>query len=306
MGHAVLQRLSAARVRVVALDAVSAVDPIEDVTELQVDVRDSQAMLEAVRAHHVTDIVHAGAISHPLMLTSQPATVVGINVDGTQNALEAARVCTVQRLVFISSAAVYGPNPPERVVDESSALNPDSIYGASKAAAEMLVRGYHACFGLKIVILRPVSIYGPRRRTASLASYLVANAIDGRVSRIATAAQPFDLVHVDDVARACIRALDSELAVGHAYTIGSSQPVSAEQIVDIVSRLLPDCQIDLQLAPGGGSGEGRFNVAAAARDLAFRAERDLESGLSELIEVLRTRPDLRAAARHGWEALFSS
>jgi len=298
----VLRRLADAEVRAIALDAAPAVDPIGRVTEVQADLRDPPLVVESVRAHQVTDIIHAGAISSPLLLTRDPATVLATNVDGTRNVLEAARLANVRRLVFLSSSAVYGRNPPDSVVAERSPLRPNSIYGASKAAAEMLVHGYHAVFGLEVVILRPANIYGPRRRTSSLASYLLANALDGRVSRVEVTGERFDLVHVDDVARACLQALDSSIAVGQAYTIGTGQPITAADIIATVRRMLPDCQIDLQHTPDADSSEGRYDVAAAKRDLSFHVEWDLERGLRHMCDVLRDRSDLRLAARQAWQA----
>src|SRR5262249_47506026 len=152
-------------------------------------------------------------------------------------------------------------NPPETILNEHSALRPDSIYAASKAAAEMLAVGYHSVFGLEVVILRPVSVYGPRRRTSSLVSYLVANALEGHASRVEDGGESLDLVHVDDVARACLLALDSNSAVGHAYTIGTGQPVTSADIVAHVRDMLPECQIDEVREPAAAAAtEGRFDV----------------------------------------------
>lgn len=199
--------------------------------------------------------------------------------------------------MFVSSAAVYGGAPADVVLDEGSPLRPDSIYGASKAAAEMLVTGYHAHFGLETVILRPVSIYGPRRRTFSLPSYLVANALDDLPSRIRGGSQTLDLINVEDVAWAIALALNTTIGVGRTYTIATGAQATFKQIADATRRLLPASRIEIEPGPGELGPEGRYRVDAAEHDLGFRADCDLEQGLRQMIEGLRQRADLRAHAR---------
>jgi nucleoside-diphosphate-sugar epimerase len=172
----------------------------------------------------------------------------------------------------------------------------------SKAAAELLVSGYQRCFGLESVILRPASIYGPRRTTASLPSYLVANALDRLPSRMTGANDAFDLIYVADVARAVGCAVDSSIAVGRTYTIGTGVPTTNGAIAAMVQRLLPGSVIEIEDVPAESSGEGRFCVDAAARDLEFRSEWTLEAGMRALVDALSARPDLRANARSAYSA----
>ena len=189
LGHAVIAA-DIGRYEIIGHDTRLADDPTPGAEYLVGDLRDYLELVEAMRSRGVTDVVHSGAISHPMLLADQPSGLVAINVGGTANVLEAARRAGVRRIVFISSAAVYGSSSPDREFEEASPLNPDGIYAATKAAGEMLVRGFGARFGLDFVILRPVSVYGPRRRTFSIPGYLLACAIDGISARVRTGPSP--------------------------------------------------------------------------------------------------------------------
>ena len=103
LGHAVLARL-ANQYCCIGLDAEPAFDPVDGVLDQPADLRDPTRIAEIVREHRVTDVVHAGAVSHPMLLADAPATVVATNVHGTENVLEAARLTGVKRLVFLSPA----------------------------------------------------------------------------------------------------------------------------------------------------------------------------------------------------------
>lgn len=167
--------------------------------------------------------------------------------------------------------------------------------------------GYHARYGLKTVILRPVSIYGPRRRTFSVPSYLVANALDDLPSRIrGGGSQALDLINVADVARAVTLALDTTIGVGRTYTIATGAQTTYEQIAHATRRLLPDSRIEIEPGTDEPGTEGRYRVDAAQHDLGFRADCDLEQGLRQLIEELRQRADLRAHARAAWTLIVGA
>ncbi|HEX8967074.1 MAG TPA: NAD(P)-dependent oxidoreductase [Chloroflexota bacterium] len=303
LGLAVLNNL-VREYRCVGLDAVSTRDMLDGVVQHQVDLRDGDRITEIVGQERVTHLVHAGGISGETLLDDDPSAVVAINVQGTQNVLEAARLAGVQRLVFVSSSAVYGT--PTSDVDESSPFRPESIYAASKAAGEMLVGGYQTRFNMETVILRPVSIYGPRRRTASLVSYLIASALDGVAARVRDGSQRIDLVYVDDVARAVGLALRTTVGVGHAYTLGSGRLVSNGEIAGLVRRLVPAARIDVDPGSDGKGAGGGYRVEAAERDLGFRAAWGLESGCRTVVEVLREQPDLREQVRTAWRRLEAS
>jgi nucleoside-diphosphate-sugar epimerase len=230
-------------------------------------------------------------------MDDQPSAVVAINVTGTLNILEAARLCRVNRVVFVSSGAVYGFSSSDRICEEFSTLDPDNIYGATKAAGEMLIRGYGARFGLNFIILRLVSLYGPRRQTFYMPGYLLACAMDGIPTYIRGGDQAVDFIHVSDAGRAVVKALESTIGAGRVYNVATGVKHTYNEIADIVRTLVPGCRIEIEAGTGGFPSESQINIERAARDLGFRPAIDLQRGIEALYREFTSRPDLRAAAR---------
>lgn len=127
---------------------------------------DGPALTELMRDARVSAVVHAGAISGPMVVAGDPHHVMSVNVAGTLNVAEAALRAGVERLVALSSAGVYGPQATLDPVREDAPLNATNIYGASKIAAETVLRAYRQDHGLPVIALRPSSVYGPGRMTA--------------------------------------------------------------------------------------------------------------------------------------------
>jgi UDP-glucuronate 4-epimerase len=279
------------RYQCVGHDSVHFCDPWSGVEYFVSDLREPEGVLDVVRSHAITDIVHSGAISHPLLMDDQPSAVVAINVIGTLNILEAARLCCVTRVVFISSGAVYGFSSPDRICDEFSTLDPDNIYGATKAAGEMLIRGYGARFGLNFTILRLVSLYGPRRQTFYMPGYLLACAMDGIPTHIRGGDQAVDFIHVSDAGRAVVKALESTIGAGRVYNVATGVKHTYNEIADIVRTLVPGCRIKIEAGTGGFPRESQINIERAARDLGFRPAVDLQRGIEALYREFTRRPD---------------
>ena len=119
-----------------------------------------------MREARVRAVVHAGAISGPMVAAGDPHQVMAVNVGGALNIAEASLRAGVERLVALSSAGVYGVQATLDPVREDAPLNATDIYGASKIAAETVLRAYRHDHGLPAIALRPSSVYGPGRTTA--------------------------------------------------------------------------------------------------------------------------------------------
>jgi nucleoside-diphosphate-sugar epimerase len=125
---------------------------------------DAREPLEAlIDAEAIEAIVHAGAISGPMLAKGRPLLLVSANIDGTAMLLDLARVRGMRRFVFCSSISVYG-SVGKDLIGEERPLHPTSVYGATKVACEQLIEGFAAEFGLNGVSLRIGRVYGPYRR----------------------------------------------------------------------------------------------------------------------------------------------
>ncbi|MEZ5862996.1 MAG: NAD(P)-dependent oxidoreductase [Geminicoccaceae bacterium] len=227
-------------------------------------------------------ILHCGAFSGPMVAADDPAAMVAVNITGTANMLELARIHRVPRLVFCSSVSAYG-NTPDGLdpVPEATPLHPTSVYGASKAAGEALVDGYAAQHGVDGLALRIGWVYGPRRTTACAIRDMLQHARAGRPFHLPFGADHHrQYVHVDDVARALVLALDAERPGQRAYNINGGTRVTLGEIAGIVGRVVPGASLTLEPGPDPvDDRQAQFDLSTAERDLGFRPAIGLEDGI---------------------------
>jgi UDP-glucose 4-epimerase len=161
------------------------------------------AVREAAVGVGVAAVVHLAAETSVLGSMERPALVHRVNVDVTADLLELSRQRGVEAFVLASTNAVVGN--VEGTMTEDVPLAPLTPYGATKAAAEMLLSGYHGAFGLRTVSLRLTNVYGPgmHHKDSLVPRLMRAAAIDGGVQVYGDGRQRRDLIHVTDVARAC-------------------------------------------------------------------------------------------------------
>jgi UDP-glucuronate 4-epimerase len=234
-------------------------------------------------------ILHCGAYSGPMVARDDPSAIVAVNIAGTANILELARIHTVPRVVVCSSVSAYGHTPQGlSPVPEATPLHPTTVYGASKAAAEALVDGYGAQYGLDGLSLRIGWVYGPRRSTACTLRDMLRHALAGRPFTLPCGADSHrQYAYVDDMARALMLALDAPNPRQRAYNINGGICVTLGEIAALVSRLVPGAVI--HVGPGADpldDRQARFDLSAAARDLGFTPATSLEGGIRRYADWL--------------------
>jgi GDP-4-dehydro-6-deoxy-D-mannose reductase len=148
----------------VHLDSTS-IDPIrEKVSPLPCDVQD-RARVEGILRETRPDVVfHLAARSLPSPSWEEPEATFQVNVLGTLNFLEAVRKAGLDPVVVVAgSSSEYAPTSDQAPVREDHPLLPDSPYGASKAAASLLALLYHRAYGMRVIVVRPFFVIGPRK-----------------------------------------------------------------------------------------------------------------------------------------------
>lgn len=249
--------------------------------------------LHALVASGVDGIIHCGGISGPAVGRDHPAGVAAVNVGGTVNLLEAARLCGVRRFVFCSSIVAYGPTPAgQELVDETAPLTAIAdVYGASKAAADLLVRAYATQHGLDARIGRIGWVYGPRRRTPSVLGNMMRSGLEGRPLVLDhDGAYPLQLVHVDDVVGGLLTLYDAAEAAGRAFNItgGTQTPMTA--LADLVAAALPGT--DVRFTAGKvlpADHQGHFSLDAL-QGLGWRPATSLAEGVASYAAWLKRHP----------------
>ncbi len=249
--------------------------------------------LHALVASGVDGIIHCGGISGPAVGRDHPAGVATVNVGGTVNLLEAARLCAVRRFVFCSSIVAYGATPAgQDRVDEAAPLTATSdLYGASKAAADLLVRAYGAQHGLDTRVGRIGWVYGPRRSTPSVLGSMMRSGLDGTPLVIDhDGTFPLQLVHVEDVAAALLTLYDADAAAGRAFNITAGTQTRMAALADLVREVLPSA--DIRFTPGkalDADRQGLFSLDALQR-LGWRPRVGLAEGLAGYADWLKRHP----------------
>ena len=217
----------------------------------------------------------------------EPRSAVEVNVVGTYNVVEAAARAGVRKVVYSSSASVYG-NAVVTPMTEDHPFNNRTMYGATKIAGEQFFRSFFEQHGLDYVGLRYMNVYGPRMDDKGAYVSVIMKVLD-RIERdlppviFGDGSQSYDFVHVDDVARANILALKSD-ASDECVNIGMGVKTSIDELVAQLltltgSRLVPEYQPEEQMFVTHRVG----STGKAERLLGFVAQVPLEEGLRSVV-----------------------
>lgn len=210
----------------------------------------------------------------------------------TLSAIDLARHLGCRRVVFSSSAAVYG-NPERLPVVESGRCEPISPYGLQKHASESYFRLFAQHHGYSAVVLRFFNVFGPRQDPSSpysgVISRFIADARDRVVLRIdGDGAQTRDFIYVEDVVRALLAALDLNLQQGASATfnIGTGVETSIGQLSNLVQRLTGAESVETRSGPPreGDIRRSVADISYARKSLGFNPKVKVEQGLQMLID----------------------
>jgi UDP-glucose 4-epimerase len=258
---------------------------------LEEDVRDKDAVEQAIDGceivfHLAASVGNTRSIEHPL-------TDSAINVLGTLNVLEAARAHGIKRIVFSSSAGIFG-ELKTLPITEDHPQDPDSPYGVSKLAAEKLCLVYNKLYGMKNVCLRYFNVYGLHQRYDAYGNVIpiFANRIlrglpltiygDGEQTR--------DFVNVTDVAAANVQAALSADGRG-VFNIGSGTRIT----INALARLIQDAagrEVGVQYTPPrkGDVRDSLADIRAARAAFGFVPRMGMAEGLAEYMAWMRQDP----------------
>jgi len=187
-------------------------------------------------------VVHLAAVSSVRASIESPKQTHAVNFDGTLNLLDAAVRHGVNRVVFASSAAVYG-NPSSLPISEDECPGPLTPYAVDKLSCECYLAFYRQHFGLDSLIFRFFNVYGPRQDASSpysgVISLFVNHALKGEaVTVFGDGEQTRDFIYVGDVARIILRALGIEEIDGGIFNLGSGTQTSLLELVRILEELV--------------------------------------------------------------------
>lgn len=290
IGRHLVPSLTARGAKVIATD----VGPLPDLPGAETytaDIRDT--LRHAPAMARCNAVVHCGGISGPMLLTDNPAEVIDINVRGTTGLLSLARDMGLRRFIGLSSVSVYGftPDGGSTPVTEATRLSASNAYGTSKAAADLILQSYATEYGLSATALRAGWVYGPGRVTDALVQPVVRSARGKTYALPEGGDHKLQFVHVADVVRAILCALDAETLTSPVYNIDGAEVLAVREIVGMIADHLP--AISVNVGPGllpDTELQGRIDISRARNGLGWAPEIAFETGLRDYVDWLREHP----------------
>jgi UDP-glucose 4-epimerase len=248
------------------------------------DILDREALARAVEG---VDGVFLLAALWLLQCAEDPRSGLHVNVEGNFNVVDACRAAGVRRLVFSSSASVYGDAVVEPM-PEDHPLNNRTFYGATKVALEQMLRSYNEMYDLDYVALRYFNIYGPRQDYRNAYVSVIMRVLDrldqGEPPLIfGDGSQAYDFIYVKDVARANVVAMRSDVSDA-VFNVATGVKTSIREVVEMLQEI-----VGTELAPEHQPTSqvfvtDRVGSPVAARDLlGFVPSTPLRAGLEELV-----------------------
>lgn len=253
------------------------------------DIRETDILNEVMKG---VDYVFHLAAMWLLHCKDYPRTAFDVNIAGTFNVLEACVKNNVKKLIYSSSASVYG-DAVEVPMTEDHPFNNKNFYGATKIAGEAMCTAYHDRYGLSVIGLRYMNVYGPGQDQHAVYSGVVPimlNKIDANEAPVINGdgSQAYDFIYVEDVARCNIAALKSSTKYGF-YNVGTEVQTTIKSLCDTILEL-KESDLKVIYKPYSADDaralvQNRIGSAKKAKEeIGFEYKYNLKQGLSKLID----------------------
>lgn len=264
-------------------------DPRVRIFDVGGDVRDIDILHDAMKG---MDYVFHLAAMWLLHCKDYPRTAFEVNIAGTFNVLEACVKNNIKKLVYSSSASVYG-DALQVPMTEEHPFNNKNFYGATKIAGEAMCTAYNDRYGLPIVGLRYMNVYGPGQdQNAAYTGVIpiMLNKIDQNDPPTINGdgTQAYDFIYVDDVAECNIKALISPVNIGF-YNVGTGVQTTIRELCNLILSLKnSDLQVTYKpYAPDDARQFVKNRIASvdkAKKEIDFYFSTSLKDGLLRLID----------------------
>lgn len=252
---------------------------------VQGDITDRQAINELFESVKFDQIIHLAARAGVRPSLAEPALYQRVNVEGTVNVLEAARLAGVRKITIASSSSVYGVNAKVPFAESDPIFSAISPYAASKLACEALGHVYHHVYGMDVVMLRFFTCYGPRQRP-DLAIHKFVKLInagkpipvfgDGSTAR--------DYTYITDIVDGVMACTQKEFGY-EIFNLGESQTVTLSYLVELLEAALgKKATLDRQPPQPGDVPITFADVSKARAKLGYHPRVKIEQGIPLFVD----------------------
>ena len=281
-------------------EALSEIVDLQNVTLVQGDILNSLSLPEAIRDHGVTRIIHTAA--YPMLTPGaqqNPYASIQINIIGTANVLEAARIFGVERVVVASSGvlsmSMEGGGDGGDISKEEAYPRPTTFYAAAKQSNESLGLNYARWCGLDFRAVRYAAIAGPwPGRGGGGPSNLFIKIVEGALLRqeAVIPSHGSEWVYSKDAARGTVLALNAAVDTERVFNIGIGRIFSAEDMASALKSVLPSTRVSI--APPDPQREAMFKSVAldltrTRKVLGYEPQYDLEGAIRDYVQWYQDR-----------------
>ncbi len=253
------------------------------------DIRDVDILNEAMQ--DIDYVFHLAAM-WLLHCKDFPRTAFHVNIEGTFNVLEACIKNNIKKLIYSSSASVYG-DAVEVPMTETHPFNNKNFYGATKISGEAMCTAFHDRYGLEIIGLRYMNVYGPNQdQNAAYTGVIpiMLNKIDDNETPLINGdgTQAYDFIYVEDVARFNVAALESDVRFGF-YNVGTEIQTTIKELCNTILEL-KQSNLKVTFIPYSEDDARQFvqnrigSMMKAEIELECKYRYNLKEGLKKLIE----------------------
>jgi nucleoside-diphosphate-sugar epimerase len=257
-----------------------------DVGVVRGDIRDLAALIDAFQQTRAECVVHLAASVGEANIKNV-YTGFQVNLVGTINVAEAARLSGVRRLVHASTQALYVSEDPTEILSEDSPIDSrERVYNAAKLACEHILRTYAARHKIELALLRFAGVYGYYAVAGGpgvAVQQAVWDALAGKPMTL-NVYESVDFIYVKDLANGIALAIHTDPLPHQIYNVGSGTLTKVEDLENALSRIFPQVKISRgKLTPA----RPRMDITRARTDLGFNPEYKLEAGLRDYVEQLK-------------------
>ena len=252
---------------------------------IQGDITDRAALDEVFRDVRFDQVIHLAARAGVRPSLLEPALYQRVNVEGTVNVLEAARLNGVKKLTLASSSSVYGVNAKVPFSERDPIFSAISPYAASKLACEALGHVYHHVYGLDIAMPRFFTVYGPRQRPDLAIRKFTALIKAGKpIEMFGDGSTARDYTYVDDIVDG-VAACTARHFGYEIFNLGESQSVTLARLIELIEQSLgKKAVIERKPVQPGDVPITFANIEKARAKLDYAPRVKIEQGIPKFVE----------------------